>query len=96
MADNVFEGGPCPVRNCGGKLVLTQDLCYCSACSNPPCSHCEHCELACDTCEWNEAEDPEDFAMPAPATARPPIAIDMAEEPTDNMVPYDESMKKLF
>ena len=82
MKDNVFEGGPCPVRNCGGTLELTQDPCFCSTTSHPPCGSCENSKLACDTCDWDEDEDPEDWGD--------------IPEPTANTVTYDKSMKNLF
>lgn len=84
------EDDPCIVNNCGGKMVLTQDPCFCMATSMPPCSACENSVLACDTCGWNEDEDPQSWWA---GDCNP---IDWNTDPTANTVPYDESMKKLF
>lgn len=43
------EGCLCP--DCSiGELVISQEQCYCSATSQPPCSSCEHSIVACDNC----------------------------------------------
>lgn len=45
----VEEGDECPV--CGDGIVeLSQEKCYCFACSNPPCSACESSSLRCSNC----------------------------------------------
>jgi len=44
------EGCICPECNIG-ELAISQEPCYCSATSHPPCSSCEHSIVACDNCE---------------------------------------------
>jgi len=80
--DIISDGDLCVIKNCDGTLKLTQEPCFCSATSMPPCSSCENSILACDTCDWNEDEDPGDW--------------DLHLKPKPNTITYDKSMKKLF
>ena len=49
------DGGKCPCKDCGGKLVLERVV-NCSCHINPPCNACLDRIFICEVCGWSDGD----------------------------------------
>jgi hypothetical protein len=56
------EGDTCGRDGCAGTIRMRASE-NCSCHISPPCNSCTAARQHCDTCDWDEADEPETFVM---------------------------------